>query len=128
MRLAIIAAAIAFLPNLAIAADSPEVTGNWTMTVETDYGTGNPTFTLAQDGESITGTYKGLFGEAPVAGTIKDGHVTLSIKVNAQGEDMTVEYAGTVEGDAMSGKVMFSNLGEATFKGTRAKQESTANE
>ena len=115
------AATAALVPFLAVAADAPDVTGTWTMTVETSMGSGNPTFTLAQKGEDITGNYKGRFGEAPVTGTIKGNQVTLTFTVSAQGQEMKTDYVGTVEGDAMAGKVVFGGFGEGTFKGTRAR-------
>jgi hypothetical protein len=118
-RLAILTAVAAILPLLATAADQQDVTGTWTMTVETAMGSGSPTFTLAQEGETVTGTYEGYFGEVPVAGTIEGDEVTLSIEVTAQGQDMEIDYVGTVDGDTMTGKVLFGDLGEGTFSGTR---------
>jgi hypothetical protein len=118
---AFFAAAAALVSGLAFAGDAPDVTGTWTMTVETSAGGGNPTFTLTQKGEDITGNYKGRFGEAPVAGRIKGDQVTLSFTVSAQGQEMKIDYVGTVEGDAMTGKVVFGGFGEGTFKGTRAR-------
>jgi hypothetical protein len=115
------AAVAALVPVLAVAADAPDVTGTWTMTVETSVGGGNPTFTLTQKGDDITGNYKGRFGEAPVTGTIKGNEVTLSFTASAQGQEVKMDYVGTVEGDAMTGKVVFGGFGEGTFKGTRAR-------
>ncbi len=45
----------------------------------------------------------------------------LAFTVSADGQEMKVEYVGTVEGDVMSGKVVFHGFGEGTFKGTRAR-------
>jgi hypothetical protein len=112
-------AAATLLPLAAIGADKPDVTGTWTMTVETAMGSGSPTFTLTQEGANVTGTYEGYFGEAPVTGTIEGDEVTLSIEVTAQGQDLKVGYVGTVDGDTMAGKVVFGQLGEGTFEGTR---------
>ena len=47
------------------------ISGVWNAAVETAQGTGNPVFTFKQEGEKLTGTYKGTFGEAPLTGTIK---------------------------------------------------------
>jgi len=118
-RLATLATVIAILPLGAARAEAQDVTGTWAMTVETAWGSGNPTFTLTQDGESISGTYNGYFGEAPVSGTIEGAEVTLSLEVTAQGQDIEVQYVGTVDGDTMAGKVLFGGQGDATFKGTR---------
>ena len=118
---AVTAFAGALVPLLAFAADAPDVTGTWTMAVETSVGGGNPTFTLTQKGDDITGSYKGRFGEAPVTGTIAGNQVTLRFTVSVEGQEVKTEYVGTVEGDAMSGKVVFGGFGEGTFKGTRAR-------
>ena len=118
LGLATLAATAAILPLTATAADQ-DVTGTWTMAVETAMGSGSPTFTLEQDGETITGTYEGLFGKEPVTGTVEGDRVTLSIEVTAQGQDMKVDYVGTIDGDHMTGKVTFGELGEGIFKGTR---------
>jgi hypothetical protein len=118
-RIAVTFFAAALVPFVAIAADTPDVTGTWTMTVETSVGSGNPTFTLTQKGEDITGHYKGQFGEAPVTGTIKGNQVTLTFTVSVQGQELKTDYVGAVEGDAMTGKVIFGSFGEGTFKGTR---------
>jgi len=92
------------------------ISGVWSFTVETPAGTGTPTFTLKQDGEKITGTYKGQLGEAPVNGTIKGSDVTLMIKVAPQGEEITVTYTGKLTGkDTMSGKATFGSLGEGNW-------------
>ena len=113
--------AAALVPLVAFAAAAPDVTGKWTMTVETSVGSGNPIFTLTQEGEAITGTYSGRFGEAPVTGTIKGNQVTMRFTVSVEGQEMKMEYVGTVEDDTMTGKVVFGGFGEGTFKGTRAR-------
>lgn len=99
--------------------DKPNVTGAWDVTVETDAGSGNPSFTFKQEGEKLTGTYKGAFGEAPVEGTVKGNLINFSVKVNAQGVDAVITYSGTVEKDSMKGKVSLGDLGSGTFTGKR---------
>ena len=86
------------------------IAGVWQFDVQLDSGgTGAPTFTLKQEGEKVTGTYKGQLGEAPVTGTIKGSDVKLSYKVNAQGQDIEATYTGKLTGsDTMTGTVTFS--------------------
>ena len=48
---------------LTVAAQATNVTGKWKLTLETQGGTGTPTVTLKQEGEALTGTYNGRFGE-----------------------------------------------------------------
>src|SRR4030095_11130796 len=97
-------------PAPAAPADKTDISGPWAFQVETPAGSGTPTFTFKQEGEKLTGQYKGAFGEAPVAGTVKGNKVDFSIKVQAQGQEATLTYSGAVEKDGtMKGTV---NLGE----------------
>jgi hypothetical protein len=102
--------------------NSPDVTGTWELTVETPQGTGNPSIVLKQDGEKITGVYKGRFGEVNLEGTIKGNDITFSITVNAQGTELTITYRGKVEQDSMSGSVDFGGFAEGTWTGKRKKE------
>jgi hypothetical protein len=103
--------------QLVLAAD---VTGTWTMMVETQAGSGSPTFTLTQKGEAITGTYKGQLGEAPVTGTLKGSDLLLEFKVDLQGQSLTVTYTGKVDGNSASGTVQLGQFAQGTFKGTKS--------
>lgn len=96
-----------------------EVSGKWDLTVETSAGTGNPEFTFKQDGEKLTGTYKGLFGEAAVTGSLKGHAITFSFKAEGQGQGAIIAYSGTVDGATMKGKVQLGELGEGTFTGKK---------
>lgn len=96
------------------------ITGDWSVTVETSAGSGSPTFTFKQDGEKLTGMYKGQFGESPLTGTVKGSDINFTIKVNAQGQDLTIVYSGKIESkDSMKGKVALGELGEGTWTGKR---------
>jgi hypothetical protein len=102
--------------QLAVAAD---VTGTWIMAVETGAGSGSPTFVLVQKGEALSGSYKGMLGEAQVTGTVKGDDVTIEYKVEGQGQTLAVKYSGKTDGKTMSGKVSLGQLGEGTFTGTK---------
>jgi hypothetical protein len=94
---------------------SVNVTGIWNFTVETPQGSGNPVFTFKQEGESLTGSYKGQLGEAAVKGTVKGNDIKFSFKVSLQGQDAEIEYSGKVEGNTMKGLAKLGELGEAPF-------------
>lgn len=117
MLLAVSATAV-LLTTSAIAADA-NVAGEWDMTVESPAGTGTPHFSLKQDGGSVSGTYKGALGEAPVTGTVKGNAITIKFSVEAQGMEMDVIYTGTVEGASMSGTVTLGDFGEGKFTGKK---------
>jgi hypothetical protein len=101
-------------------AGAANITGAWAFAVETQAGSGTPTFTFKQDGENLSGTYKGQFGEAPLTGTVKGFDVKFTIKINAQGQDLTVTYTGKIDGkDSMKGAASFGEMGEGTWTGKR---------
>jgi hypothetical protein len=100
-------------------ARAADVTGTWIMSVQTSAGSGSPTFTLVQKGDNIFGTYKGQLGEAPVTGTMSGNDMTLEFSVDAQGQSLTIKYAGKVEGKSVSGNVALGGFGSGTFTGTK---------
>jgi hypothetical protein len=98
------------------AQNTTDLTGAWLLTVETDAGSGTPTFVLKQDAEgNLTGTYAGQLGETEVKGTVKGNefHIEFSVQDNA------VKYDGKVENGTMSGKVAIGTLATGTFTGKR---------
>src|SRR5258708_36982052 len=88
---------------LTVGVYAANVTGEWNLSVETPNGTGTPTVTFKQDGETLTGTYKGRFGEAPLKGTIKDNDIKFSLTFNTQGKDSPIDYSATGDGNSMYG-------------------------
>lgn len=104
----------------AASAGAANISGVWNFAVETQAGSGSPTFTFKQDGENLTGTYKGQFGEAPLTGTVKGADVKFTVKVNAQGQDLTIVYSGKIDGkDSMKGSASFGEMGEGTWTAKR---------
>jgi hypothetical protein len=95
-----------------------DITGAWVFQVETQAGSGSPNFTFKQEGEKLTGKYKGMLGEADLTGTVKGDQVEFSFKVSGQ-VDGTVTYTGTTDGKAMKGKAKFAELGEGAFTGKK---------
>jgi hypothetical protein len=92
------------------------VTGTWMMEVQTDMGSGSPTFVLKQDEKGvITGTYSGQLGETPVKGTLKEDAIHLEFDIQGN----LIQYDGTVAGDTMKGKVKLGSIAEGTFSGNR---------
>ena len=101
------------------AADAAKVAGEWNLTVESPNGTGTPTVNFKQEGEDLTGTYKGRAGETAVKGTIKGNEIKFTATISAQGQEIQLDYSGTVDGDTMKGKVKFGEFGEGNFTGKK---------
>src|SRR5262245_36038081 len=102
-------------------ANKVDVTGKWLFTVQTDAGTGEPTVTLKQDGEKLTGHYSSqVLGEADLTGTVKGQKIEFTFTANAQGTSLEVKYSGTIESkDALKGTVDLGGLGSGTFTAKR---------
>ncbi|HWX53263.1 MAG TPA: hypothetical protein VN176_01595 [Verrucomicrobiae bacterium] len=123
---AMLIASIVMAAPAANAADTANVNGEWNLTVESPNGTGTPSVIFKQDGETLTGTYKGRFGESPLKGTIKGQDIQFSVTISPQGQDIVIEYSGTVDGDTMKGKAKFGDMGEGAFTGKKKATESPA--
>ncbi|TDQ18278.1 hypothetical protein DFQ04_0076 [Algoriphagus boseongensis] len=92
-----------------------DLTGAWVVEVETDMGSGSPSFVLKQTGENITGTYNGSLGESQVKGTLKGDVLHLEFEI--QGNKIT--YDGKATQDEISGTVDLAGMAKGTFKGKR---------
>jgi hypothetical protein len=105
----------------AAAGDTARVAGQWSLTVQSPNGSGKPTVTFSQDGETLTGTYRGASGgSGPAIGTIKGNKIQFLIPSRPNGVSRPIEFVGTVEGTAMKGKVTIGGIEEGTFAGTRS--------
>jgi hypothetical protein len=113
----IITLAFVALIATSLAQEKPaDVAGKWAITVETAGGSGTPTLTLTQSGETLSGTYLSeVFGEQKVTGTIKGNAITFGFNATIEGTAVKVTYTGTVESTTMKGKVSIGELGEGTF-------------
>lgn len=110
---------IALLAFTAATLAGADVTGTWQMEVQTDQGSGSPTFVLRQQGEKLTGTYAGLLGKTEVRGTVKGDEMVIEFETDALGDKATVRYTGKLEGDSkVAGKVSMGDFG-GTFTGSK---------
>jgi hypothetical protein len=117
----VVALATTFGATLAFAGQAKvDVTGKWAFSVETAAGSGNPTLTMKQDGEKLTGHYSGQLGESDFTGTIKGNKIDIKFTIDVQGNNLEYIYDGTVDSkDTMKGKVSIVGLGDGTFTAKR---------
>jgi hypothetical protein len=99
-----------------------DISGTWQFSVDLATGDhGDPTFVLKQEGETLTGSYKGPLGEHKVKGTVQDKSVVLGFEFEQQGQSLQATYKGTIESATkMSGTVEFT--GGSTGKWTAVKK------
>ena len=95
------------------------VAGAWKMTFQTDQGAVEAEMMLKQDGQKVTGTLNSPQGEAPLEGTFTDSKLVMSLTVDAQGQVLTITFAGALEKDTLKGDVDFGGFGAATWSATR---------
>ena len=106
-----------FSPAAALAAD---VNGTWDLSVTTSQGTFTPAVSIRQDGEKLSGTYRGRMGESALTGTLKGNEIQFSVILKFKDQDFTVTYSGTVDGNTMSGKVQFVEGAPGSWSGRRS--------
>ncbi|MCE2902117.1 MAG: hypothetical protein ACK6DP_06835 [Gemmatimonas sp.] len=117
LRSAVVAAALA-APVALVAQRAIDLTGTWAFAVVTENGTGTPTVTIKQQGDSLSGTYEsGRMGIIPFKGTVKDSTFTFALNT---GGGATLTFTGVlVNANSVKGDVDFGGQGGATFTGER---------
>ena len=93
--------------------------GTWALRVETSAGTGTPTVVLTQEGNTLSGTYRGRFGDQPVTGTLSGNNIKFTFLVSGPMGSAQVTYTGTVDGDTMSGTMQMGDRMGGRFTGKR---------
>jgi hypothetical protein len=109
-------------PAPAPASGAASVAGTWELTVESPMGSRTSDAVFTQSGETLGGKMVSQRGEAPLQGTIKGDNVAFNLTINAQGQDLTIDYSGKVTGDTMSGTVQFGSFGDGKWTGKRKAQ------
>ncbi|MFO7569602.1 MAG: hypothetical protein R6W75_07365 [Smithellaceae bacterium] len=110
--LCVVAMTLAFGATFAFAAD---MTGTWNLEVKSAGGSGNPVFVLKQDKDTLTGTYKGRWGEAPCTGTVKGNDFQINYSLGGT----EVVYKGKLNGNKVTGTVDFGGQGSGEFTGSK---------
>ena len=110
---------MALLHIFAAALLGADISGYRKFSVESDAGSGSPSFVFKQDGEKLTGTYTGQFGTAPLKGSVKGNNIEFAIDLEGGGQQMKIVYKGTIDGAAMKGEVAFGDMAKGTWTGKR---------
>jgi hypothetical protein len=108
-------------PKPEVKAEQIDVTGIWDMTVESPQGAMEVVATLKQEGEKLTGTQASQMGEIALEGTVVGNEIKYTINIDMGGQQMTIVFAGKVEGDSMAGIFEFGGMGTASWTAKRRK-------
>jgi hypothetical protein len=95
------------------------VDGKWNVVVNSPMGAQKSEMTLKSEGSTLTGSGSGQGGSQSIAdGKVDGNNVSWKVSITTP-FPMTLEFAGTVTGDSMSGNVKAGNFGSFPFTGTR---------
>ena len=117
--LALVTLVIGMFASTPASAQGVNVSGEWAFNVQTDQGSGTPTMTFKQQGETLTGSYNGQFGTAELKGTLKGNVIHWVFTVDVGGQMAPYTYDGTVEKNTMQGKLDIGGQINGTFTATK---------
>lgn len=106
VRIAVLVVCALALSMVAVAQKPASIAGKWELSAQGREGqTVTSSVTFEQDGEKLKGNIEGAQGgPAPLEGSVKGNKVTFKVtRQRPDGQTMTIEYEGTVEGDTMKG-------------------------
>jgi len=96
------------------------VDGNWNITMSTPLGERQATLALKSSGSTLTGSQAAEGDSADIFdGTVNGGDVAWKVSITNP-MPLTLEFAGKVDGDAISGEMTINPMGSFPFTGVRA--------
>ena len=104
-------------------AEPANVAGEWAITIDFISGAGNHTAIISQDGEKLSGDYKGQFLESELSGTIEVNKIDFSAHLDYMRWGVNFHYKGTVDGDTIKGTVEMDEYWSAPFTAKRKKED-----
>ena len=82
----------------------PAAVGSWTMTIDTPAGTQEPVLTIAGTEDALSGSFGSPQGDVDLnTVSFADGGIEFSVTIDIGGQDLTLNFSGTVDGDSMTG-------------------------
>jgi predicted ester cyclase len=98
--------------------------GEWTLSVVSPQGTRESKVSLRRDGDKLVGDFQAANANPPTKTPLKEAVLNgntlkLTLEVQRDGQTVTSEYIGTLEGDEYKGDVT-SRFGTRHFTGKRA--------
>jgi hypothetical protein len=105
----------------------PDVSGAWTLTVQSPNGTGTREVTINQDGSAITGYISSSMATGELRGSVEGDQIFFVAVVAMDSGDFEITYQATLQdGMMVDGVVDFGDYGGGTFTGKRKSTPSGA--
>lgn len=112
--------ALAFMVSAPVTAGAQvDVTGDWTVTVDSPQGASSIDATMKQSGEDLAGTITSPMGAVEFKGKVLKDALNVSYTLNLQGNSIEITMSGTVAGDSMTGNLNFGGLGDVPWSAKR---------
>jgi hypothetical protein len=111
------------VPRAAAAPGSAtDATGKWDIVISLE-GVGEfpVQADFKQDGTKLTGTFNGPTGEVTLEGTMTGPTLRMQFEVETPQGKLPIVMTGDLGADGFTGKATLAGMGEANWKGTRAK-------
>jgi hypothetical protein len=94
--------------------------GNWNLVISTPMGERRATLSVKAEGAVLKGSQAAEGNSAEIFDGTVDGDTIFWRVAITNPMPLTLEFSGTVQGDSISGTVVFGALGSSSFSGTRA--------
>lgn len=95
------------------------VDGKWEIVINSPLGAQKAQLDLKADGGMLTGSQQAAQGSGPLEnGKVDGNNLSWSAKITSP-MPMTLDFAGAVDGDTLSGSVKAGSFGSFPFSGTR---------
>ena len=104
-----------------VSAETPDVSGEWIISIEFLYGNAQHTAVIRQNGAELSGEYSGAFKKGILKGEIKADEVEFTGYLRHEASSMVYRYTGTVSGNSMSGTVDMGEYWTAKWKAEKNK-------
>jgi hypothetical protein len=96
------------------------IDGKYEIVVQSPMGAQPSTLEIKADGGALTGTQSAQGRSQPITNGKADGNIVSWSNAITTPFPMTLEFTGTVDGDAISGNVKAGAFGSFPFSGKRA--------
>jgi hypothetical protein len=102
------------------------ITGDWDVTVVSPQGPNTTPVSFKQEGDKVSGVFKGAQGELPFdGGSMTGDDLKFTFTINFQGNSLPITLTGKVDGATMAGKADFGGFAEGEWSAKRSAATTT---
>ncbi len=97
-----------------------DMSGSWSVSIQTPGGNQSMTFNLQQQAADLSGDVTSDMGTTSIYdGSVSGQDFSFKIEFDMQGNTAVVSFSGTVSGDSLSGTATLAGMGSAPMEGSR---------